>query len=152
MPCPLSARSRLESVNSTLPCANCCVTAATRTPLPLALFEVPCSDTANRSANSVREPLKPLVSVLAMLFAVTLRLAWEALRPESAIRNGMWLSPVWFCQSTRSTSPISISPSESVSSLRLPVAGSSATLETCAATLVDRETFSLPTRATTSIR
>jgi hypothetical protein len=29
--------------------------------LPLALLDTPCSDTANRSANSVREPLKPLV-------------------------------------------------------------------------------------------
>ena len=61
MPCPLTARSRFESVNSMLPCANCCATAATRTPLPLALLDTPCSDTANRSANSVREPLKPVV-------------------------------------------------------------------------------------------
>src|SRR4051812_27059407 len=89
MPCPLTARSRFESVNSMFPCANCCETAATRTPLPLALLETPCSDTANRSANSVRDPLKPLVEVLAMLFAVTLRSAWAALRPERAMRNGM---------------------------------------------------------------
>src|SRR4051812_42952916 len=89
MPCPLTARSRFELVNSMLPCANCCETAATRTPLPLALLDTPCSDTANRSANSVREPLKPLVCVLAMLFAVTLRSDCAALRPERAMRKGM---------------------------------------------------------------
>src|ERR1044071_3951055 len=93
MPCPLTARSRFESVNSMLPCANCCETAATRTPLPVALLDTPCSDTAKRSANSVREPLKPVVEVLAMLLAVTFRSACAALRPERAIRNGMWLLP-----------------------------------------------------------
>src|SRR6185503_15977830 len=81
-------RSRFESVNSMLPCANCCVTAATRTPLPLALLDTPCSDTANSSANSVREPLKPLVETLAMLLAVTFRYVWAARSPESAMRKG----------------------------------------------------------------
>ena len=89
MPCPLTARSRFESVNSMLPCANCCATVATRTPLPEALLDTPCSDTANRSANSVREPLKPVVCVLAMLLAVTFRSAWAALTPERAMRNDM---------------------------------------------------------------
>src|SRR6188768_4022244 len=89
MPEPLIARSRLESVNSMLPWANCCETAATRTPLPVALLDTPCSDTANRSANSAREPLKPLVDVFAMLLAVTLRSVWAALRPDRAIRKGM---------------------------------------------------------------
>src|SRR5262245_61047018 len=88
-PWPESARSRFESVNSTLPCANCCATFETRTPLPLELLDTPCSDTANRSANSAREPLKPLVAVLATLLAVTLRSDWAALRPERAMRNGM---------------------------------------------------------------
>src|SRR5688572_18908864 len=89
MPCPLMARSRFESVNSMLPCANCWVTAATRTPLPLALLDTPCSETANKSANSVRDPLKPLVEVLAMLLAVTFKSDCAALSPESAMRNGM---------------------------------------------------------------
>src|SRR3954465_3446442 len=89
MPCPLTARSRFESVNSMLPCANCCATEATRTPLPLALLDTPCSDTANRSANSVREPLKPVVAVLAMLFAVTFRSACAALSPDKAMRKVM---------------------------------------------------------------
>src|SRR6478752_135178 len=92
MPEPLTARSRFESVNSILPWAYCCATAATRTPLPVALLDTPCRETANRSANSARDPLKPLVEVLAMLFAVTLRSVWAAFRPERAIRNGMeWL-------------------------------------------------------------
>ena len=152
MPWPLTARSRFESVNSMLPCANCCATAATRTPLPLALLDTPCSDTANRSANSVREPLKPLVDVLAMLLAVTLRSVWAAFRPERAIRNGMeWLLGNFVGYSTRSTSLMAISPSVSVSSMSAPVAGSSATLDTWAATLVLSETFWSPTLATTSI-
>ena len=132
MPCPLTARSRFESVNSMLPCANCCATAATRTPLPLALLDTPCSDTANRSANSAREPLKPLVDVLAMLLAVTFEVGLGGVQAREG--NAKWhgvISCEFFSgYSTRSTSLMAISPRVSVSSMSAPVAGSSATLET----------------------
>jgi hypothetical protein len=41
----------------------------------------------------VREPLKPVVEVLAMLLAVTLRSACAAFSPERAMRNGMEETP-----------------------------------------------------------
>src|SRR5689334_6079316 len=88
-PLPLIARSRLLSVKSMLPWLNCCETFATFTPLPMAVELTPCWDDANRSANSAREPLKPVVATLAMLFAVTVRSDWAALRPESARRKGI---------------------------------------------------------------
>src|SRR5690606_2861534 len=71
---------------------NCCATEARRTPLPTAVLETPCMLTANRSANSARDFLKPCVLTLAMLLAVTLRSAEAALRPLSARLNGMELS------------------------------------------------------------
>src|SRR4029079_3666059 len=86
-PCPLSARSRLLSVKSMLPWVNCCATFETRTPLPIALLLTPCGDTENSSANSAREPLKPLVAVLAMLLAVTVRSACAAFKPLKARRK-----------------------------------------------------------------
>src|SRR5262245_41762246 len=91
-PCPLSARSRLLSVKSMLPCVNCCATLVTRTPLPIALLLTPCGDTENSSANSAREPLKPLVAVLAMLLAVTVRSACAAFKPLKARRKVMEVS------------------------------------------------------------
>jgi hypothetical protein len=54
-PSPLSARSRLLPVNSTLPALNCWRVSATRTPLPIT------------SANSMRPCLKPSVAALLML-------------------------------------------------------------------------------------
>src|SRR5689334_13594933 len=88
-PLPLIARSRLLSEKSMLPWVNCCETFATFTPLPMAVALTPCCEDANRSANSAREPLKPVVATLAMLFAVTVRSDWAALRPESARRKGI---------------------------------------------------------------
>src|SRR5690606_28776739 len=79
------ARSSAFSVKSMLPWVNCCETAASRTPLPAL-----CAPTANTSANSAREPLNPVVLTLATLLAMTPRSAEAALRPLSAIGNGMF--------------------------------------------------------------
>ena len=81
-------------VKSMLPCENCWETEARRTPLPVAFADTPNGETANSSANSAREPLKPVVLVLAMLFAVTCNSADAALIPLSASLNGMGKSPL----------------------------------------------------------
>ena len=57
--------------------------------VPVCVRLTPCGETANSSANSERDCLKPVVSVLAMLFAVTLRSFCEALMPLSATPNDM---------------------------------------------------------------
>src|SRR5579859_7463648 len=44
------------------------------------------------SANSAREPLKPVVLALAMLLAMTLRSDWAALMPLSAVLSAMFYS------------------------------------------------------------
>src|SRR4030095_14728048 len=91
-PCPLSARSRLLSVKSMLPWVNCWATLETRTPLPIALLLTPCGETENSSANSAREFLKPVVAVLAMLLAVTVRSACAAFQPLNARRRSFGVS------------------------------------------------------------
>jgi hypothetical protein len=72
-PWPLSARSMLLLVVLMLPWVNCWDTAATFTPLPVALRLTPYGETANMSENSARDCLKPVVEELAMLLAVTFR-------------------------------------------------------------------------------
>src|SRR5690242_5839979 len=97
-PSPLMAKSRLLPVFSTLPAPNCCATSARRTPLPMAVAERLRPAELNSSANSAREPLKPVVPVLAMLLAVTSRSLDAAFRPLSAILKAIGVSPVrvWF--------------------------------------------------------
>src|SRR5690606_29767128 len=75
-----------------LPWLNCCAMSETRTPLPVARVATPCGETANSSANSARDSLKPVVELLAMLFAVTLRSEEAAFRPLRARRKVMRFS------------------------------------------------------------
>src|SRR4030095_12386837 len=91
-PWPLTARSRLLSVKSMLPWVNCWATLETRTPLPIALLLTPCGETEDSSANSARELLKPVVAVLAMLLAVTVRSACAAFKPLKARRKVIGVS------------------------------------------------------------
>src|ERR1700745_4310506 len=70
-----------------LPWVNCWAISDTATPLPVAM--APCWVEANRSPNSVREPLKPTVATLARLLEVTDRSSLAALRPVSAMLNDM---------------------------------------------------------------
>src|SRR6185437_5283180 len=86
------ARSRLFSVVSVLLWANCCATSETATPLPTAGALTPCGVEANRSANSAREPLKPVVATFARLLAVTERSWLAALSPVRAILKDMKIS------------------------------------------------------------
>ena len=70
-----------------LPCVNCCAVAASRTPSPtweVLRFTAPA---ANTSANSARDPLKPVVLALATLFAVTSRSELAAVSPDNAMLN-----------------------------------------------------------------
>ena len=71
-------------MKSTPPCENSCVTDDIATPLPML-----CAPTANTSANSERDALKPVVFALAMLLAVTERSDDAAFRPLKATANGM---------------------------------------------------------------
>src|SRR5690348_383818 len=93
-PSPLRAKSRLLLVVSTLPAVNCCATLVSRTPLPTWLELKLGPAELNSSANSAREPLKPVVPVLAMLLAVTSRSLDAAFRPLSAILKAIGVSPV----------------------------------------------------------
>ncbi len=74
-----------------LPCENCVATFEIFTPAPVWALLTPCGETANSSANSERDCLKPLVFELAMLLAVTLRSLWAALMPLRAMPNDMVL-------------------------------------------------------------
>src|SRR5690242_14310435 len=76
-------------VVSMSPWANCCATSCRRAPLPVAVELRFRPVTANTSANSAREPLKPVVLALAMLLAMTLRSDWAALMPVSAVFRAM---------------------------------------------------------------
>src|SRR5687768_6753737 len=80
-------------VGSMLPCENCCATLLSFTPEPIALRDRPYDVEENRSANSARASLKPVVLTLAMLFAVTLRSALAALMPDSEVLKPMRCSP-----------------------------------------------------------
>ena len=92
-PSPLRAKSRLLLVVSTLPAVNCWATLVSRTPLPTWL-ELRLGPAAlNSSANCAREPLKPVVPVLAMLLAVTSRSFEAAFRPLSAMLNAIGAFP-----------------------------------------------------------
>src|SRR5665213_93363 len=75
------------------PCENCCSTCCSCTPLPIWVLLTPCGETANNSAKSEFEDLKPVVAELAMLFAVTFRLLCAASRPLSAIPKDMSSAP-----------------------------------------------------------
>src|SRR5690606_35945340 len=75
-----------------LPWLNCCAMSETRTPLPVASVATPCGETAKSSANSARDSLKPVVELLAMLLAVTLRSEEAAFRPLRARRKVMRFS------------------------------------------------------------
>ena len=93
-PSPLMAKSRLLLVVSTLPAVNCWATLVSRTPLPVWL-ELRLGPAAlNNSANCAREPLKPVVAVLAMLLAVTSRSFEAALRPLRAMLKGIGIIPL----------------------------------------------------------
>src|SRR5258706_15695673 len=88
-PWPLMARSRVLLVGSMLPWVNCCATLEIFTPAPFWVWLTPCGDTANSSANSERDCLKPVVLELAILLAVTFRSLCAALMPLSAMPNDM---------------------------------------------------------------
>ena len=88
-PLPLMARSRLRPVEVRLPWVNCCDTDWVITPLPTALRPVPSIEAAYRSANSVREDLKPVVPTLAMLLPVTFRSVLAAFKPLRAVLKDM---------------------------------------------------------------
>src|SRR5262245_29076094 len=97
-PSPSMAMSRLRPVGSMLPCENCWATLLSFTPEPIALRDRPYAVEENRSANSARDSLKPVVLTLAMLLAVTLRSALAALMPDSEVLKPMALLPEfeWF--------------------------------------------------------
>ena len=68
-----------------LPWLNCCAVCASRTPSPtteVLRFTAPAAYT---SANSAREDLKPMVSALDTLFAVTSRSDEAAVNPDNAM-------------------------------------------------------------------
>ncbi len=88
-PLPLTARSSVLPVVSMLPWLNCWATSETVTPLPTAAAPTPCWLEENRSANSVREPLKPTVAELARLLEVTERSSLAAFNPVRAILKDM---------------------------------------------------------------
>ncbi len=58
-PAPLIARSIALPVEVTLPCVNCCATAASVVPMPMLLVPPPLSALAYMSANSAREDFAP---------------------------------------------------------------------------------------------
>ena len=84
-PSPLIARSRFDEVVLMLPWVNCCAVDASRTPSPTAEVFRFTAPAANTSANSAREPLKPTVSALATLLAVTSKSELAAVNPDNAI-------------------------------------------------------------------
>src|SRR5215472_9154911 len=86
-PLPLTAMSSELPVVAMLPWPNCWAISDTATPLPVAM--APCWVEANRSANSVREPLKPVVATLARLLEVTDRSSSAALSPVRAMLKDM---------------------------------------------------------------
>ncbi len=90
-PWPLIAMSRLASVNCRLPWSNCWLTLVSLTPLPTEVGVLPNGEISNRSPNSVREPLNPVVPTLAILLLVTLRSTEAACKPLSAVLNDIAL-------------------------------------------------------------
>src|SRR5690348_7286593 len=103
--------SRPLDVYSMLPCENCCAMSVRRTPLPACVRPEPTLLAAKRSANSAREPLKPVVLTFAMLFEMTSRSAVAAFKPLSATLKGMSAIPLWDDQMISKTWDIGICPS-----------------------------------------
>src|ERR1700704_5557433 len=84
-PSPLIARSRFDPEVLILPCVNCCAVVASLTPSPMAEVLRFTAPAANTSANSARDCLKPTVSALATLLAVTSKSELAAVNPDSAM-------------------------------------------------------------------
>src|SRR5271169_107454 len=75
-----------------LPCVNCWAVEASRTPSPIADVFRFTAPAANTSANSARDSLKPTVSALATLLAVTSKSELAAVNPDNAmLKAAIWL-------------------------------------------------------------
>ena len=75
-----------------LPWVNCWVTAATVTPMPVAVPPEALTELAYSSENSARELFMPTVLALAMLCPITSRFLLAVFRPESPCWNAMAMS------------------------------------------------------------
>ena len=84
-PSPLTAMSSAEPVCSIGPSEKFCAIVSSVAPIPWISRGLDSAEAPTTSAKSVRLFLKPLVSVLAMLWAMTPRSVCAFLRPLSEI-------------------------------------------------------------------
>ena len=84
-PSPVIARSSDAPVCSIGPTSKFCVIESTDDPIPTSMRGSALAEPATRSAKLAEDFLNPLVSALAMLWAVTFRPVWAFFSPLSEV-------------------------------------------------------------------